>query len=320
MKRSIGSSRPIPSRSALRKALTAMTPPSEELLLSREIQVSSMAIDRALSRYALGSAELHKALPRGQKTMGGHGKGSSIYDAGIGFTSKWISFMQWLYLPVGSARTALSTNRYVSDQVWPGAHGVANASKVSGRSFAYTIANHKVNNDSTYAGIYIQLNTTAAQHGKLSLARFEPTVEWSGLSKFKVDWEWGREVAGTTHIFGNLWLVAYVYNVATGKYEPLLNNSSVKLPLFHGSFNGSGISGIPQSGRFEGVPARLQCIIEPARSYLFGVVTQVRVSHNLLPAHPSRPIPQPKPGQFVAYGTIDANIPEMWLSHQVLTR
>ncbi len=320
MKRSVRPSRTPVSSSILRKALIKLQPPEEDSILSRELRSSNAAVERLLSRYPAGSAELKRQLVREQKTMGGGGSGLSLYDKGIGISTKWISFWNWLYLPVDSPRPALSSNRYAHDQVWLGKHGVANASKKTGRSFAYTIANHKVNNDATWAGIYIQLTTTTAEHGKLSLARFEPTVEWSGLAKFKVDWEWGRDVAGTTHIFGNLWLVAYVFNPATRAYEPLLNNASRKVPLFHGSFNGAGMSGIPHNGRFEGAPAQLQCIIEPARTYLFGVVTQVRISHNLLPAHPSRPIPQPQPGQFMAYGTIDANIPDMWLSHQVLTR
>lgn len=318
MKRSVRSSRRTVSSVALRNALTTIRPPTEESLLSRELQASNKAIERLLSRYPVDSVEFQRGVVREQRTMGGHGGGLPLYDARIGLSPKWISYLNWLYLPVGSSRAALPSHRYVHDQVWPGRHGVANASKVTGRSFAYTIANHKVNNDATWAGLYIQLTTTSAEHGKLSIARFEPTIEWSGLAKFKVDWDWGREVAGTIHIFGNLWLVAYVFNPATRAYEPLMNNSSLKVPLFHGSFNGSGMYGTPYNGRFDGAPAQLQCIIEPARTYLFGVVTQVRISHNLLPAHPSRPIPQPQTGQFVAYGTIDAAIPEMWLSHQVL--
>ncbi len=54
-------------------------------------------------------------------------------------------------------------------------------------------------------------------------------------------------------------------------------------------------------------------------AYLFGVVTEMRVSHSLRRTD-GEPIPQPRLEELTAYGLFKAEVPAMYLSHVVLAQ
>jgi hypothetical protein len=107
--------------------------------------------------------------------------------------------------------------------------------------------------------------------------------------------------------------------VATNAFEPLQNNSAVNTTVFHWSLNGPGSMPFAQSGHFAAGSFALECIVDPARTYLFGVVARTQILHNLTHADgPPHQLQEPGPGQFNTFGILNATVPEMWISHTIL--
>jgi hypothetical protein len=63
----------------------------------------------------------------------------------------------------------------------------------------------------------------------------------------------------------------------------------------------------------------LAFVVEPDRTYLFGVVAQMQVSHSLRRTD-GRPIPQPSGADLTAYGLLKADVPAIYMSHVVLAQ
>jgi hypothetical protein len=130
-----------------------------------------------------------------------------------------------------------------------------------------------------------------------------------------MDWDWARNVAGSIGITARVWLVAYVFNVATNTFDPLLNNSATANDVNFGSFSGAGFSSQARNGTLDNFS--LQFIGEPARQYLLGVVTQVRITHNLTDDH-GKPLRTPSAVAFNCFGILNAVVDSMYVTHKVL--
>jgi hypothetical protein len=78
---------------------------------------------------------------------------------------------------------------------------------------------------------------------------------------------------------------------------------------------GGGVYG--HGGELRDGAAALSFVVEPDRTYLFGMVAEMQVSHSVRRTD-GRPIPQPPLDDLNAYGLLKADVPAMFLSHVVL--
>lgn len=310
------------SAQRLRKAASSVQPPNEELLLPSRMRTNSRKLDDALHRFKSNSPQIRaltKELARqgsseGQHVMGGGFSRLSPFIR-VDQTFNYMDFLNSLYLPTGSKSLALPGHYYYLDQAWQSSLGAASATKVTGALSNYSIANVSKSNDSSHAGVYILVSTDQKNYGTLSKVTFEPSGNWSGKVLFNMDWDWARNVAGSIRITARVWLVAYVYNVATNSFDPLLNNSMTSNELIFGSFSGAGYSSQTKTGTLGN--SALQFIAEPARQYLLGVVTQVQIVHSLTD-DVGKPLRTPPQGSFTSYGILDTIVDSMYVSHKIL--
>ncbi|MCW5558605.1 MAG: hypothetical protein KIT22_12330 [Verrucomicrobiae bacterium] len=303
-----------------------MSPPGDDMLLSADLRELSALVGDGRTSTATLQAKLDavskaRVAPPVLHTFGGHGTG---IGASIGALSRERvsirDLLSGLYLPAGAnAWYVPPERRYAFGQAWRSPAGAASASKDSGSLTAYTHARLAGTNDHSDAGVYIRVPTTGGGFGQVNRMRLEADISWSGRSKAAMDWEWARFAAGSVHVAGRLWLVAYEHNVATNTYEPLLNNSAVNTVLFHQSLNGPGASPLTTAGNLSGNSLALEFIVSPARDYLLGVVAQTRVYHNLVHADGSpHQLREPTPSEFNSYAVLDVTVSDMWVSHVVL--
>ena len=73
------------------------------------------------------------------------------------------------------------------------------------------------------------------------------------------------------------------------------------------------------SGSLHNGAARFKFIASPARTYALGALLELKVSHNLQNTTGGA-IPTPPPGAFVQYALFKADVPEMWVSYEVLAK
>ena len=310
------------SAQSLRKAASSIQPPNELLLLPSQMRANTRKLDAALHRYKSNSPQIRsliKELARqdssqGQQVMGGDFNRLSPFIR-VDQISSYMDFLNSLYVPTGSKSLVLPGHYYYLDQAWQSSLGGTAASKVTGGLSNYSLANVSKNNESSFAGVYILVPTDQKNYGKLSKVTFEPSGTWSGKLLFDTDWDWARNVAGSIRITARIKLVAYVYNIASNTFDPLLNNAMTSNDVVFGSSTGSGYYSPAQSGTLDNFA--LQFIAEPARQYLLGVVTQVQIVHNLTDDF-GKPLRTPPQGAFTCYGILNAMVNSMYVSHKIL--
>ncbi len=306
----------------IRKAASAILPPDERLLLPARVQSHARKLEEALQRYPANSPKIRSLIaefvkeepPQGQHVMGGGFSRLSLFDR-VSQISSYMDFLNSLYVPTGSKSPVLPGHYYYLDQAWQSSLGGTAASKVTGSLSNYSLASVAKTNDSSHAGVYILVPTDQKNYGKLSTVTFEPSGTWNSKLHFDLDWEWARNTAGSIGITARVWLVAYVYNIATNTFDPLLNNAAVAHDVLFGSFSGAGAYFPAKNGTLD--KFALQFIAEPARQYLLGVVTQVQIVHNLTNDH-GKPLPTPPPGAFKCFGILNALVDSMYVSHKIL--
>ena len=310
------------SAQRLRKAALSVQPPNEQLLLPSRMRTNTRKLEAALHRFKSNSPHIRsliKELARQDSSQGPHVMGGDFSRLSplirVDQISSYMDFLNSLYVPTGSKSPVLPGHYYYIDQAWQSSLGGTAATKVTGGLSNYSLANVSRNNDSSHAGVYILVSTEQKNYGKLSTVTFEPNGNWSGKLLFNTDWDWARNVAGSIRITARVWLVAYVYNIATNSFDPLLNNSMTSHDLVFGSFSGSGYSSPTQSGTLNN--SVLQFIAEPARQYLLGVVTEVQIVHNLTD-NVGKPLRTPPQGAFTCYGILNTIVDSMYVSHKIL--
>ncbi len=310
------------SEQHIRKAASSVQPPDERLLLPSRMRTNTRKLEAALHRFTSNSPQIRsmiKEFARQDSSQGQHVMGGDFSRLGPFFRvdqiSSYMDFLNSLYVPTGSKSLVLPGHYYYLNQAWQSSLGGTAASKVTGGLSNYSLANVSENNDSSHAGVYILVSTDQKNYGKLSKVTFEPSGNWSGKLLFNTDWDWARNVAGSIRITARIWLVAYVHNVATNSFDPLLNNSVTSNDLLFGSFTGSGYYSPTKGGTLDNFA--LQFIAEPARQYLLGVVTQVQIVHNLTDDF-GKSLRTPPQGAFTCYGILNSVVDSMYVSHKIL--
>jgi hypothetical protein len=236
--------------------------------------------------------------------------GTSILDGLLG-----------LYVPVDAVPAWLPpSQRYVHEQTWTGPAGAAVAYKHNGKLTSIQSTNTTVSSESAWSGVYASLRSERARFGTLSRVTIEPEVNWTGRDLLDVNHVWNANIDGHIWFDYRIWTVVYQLNVVTGQYEPLLSNRSAlatKVARSTWHIYGGGLIG--HGGTLRNGAGELAFVVEPDRTYLFGVVAQMQVSHSLRRTD-GRPIPQPSGADLTAYGLLKADVPAIYMSHVVLAQ
>jgi hypothetical protein len=317
-----------PTKREISSAIGSLPLPEGNWLLTPGMTRYSRLLEASLKQHRLDSPPVHALLKA--KAIADAFKNPHVLDGHPTFLSRvqsleqyaqlW-AYLQGLYTPTDVTLIGVPfANHYTHDQSWNPAAGSASASKATGQLGNVVVANLNNKSDSSWAGVYIPLQTTQAEYGTLSQVTFEADVNWRGEIKFNLDWSWARDVAGSTRITGRVWLVAYQYNVATNKFEPLLNNSASVTQLMSESFSGAGGSNASHNGTLSGATARLKFVAEPARQYFLGVMSQIEITQNLVAAYGGKSLTPPPPGGYVCYGILNATVDDMHISHTVMAK
>ena len=184
------------------------------------------------------------------------------------------------------------------------------------------MVNLEANQESTWAGVYIKFKTNLVEYGQVSRITFEPNFDWTYR-----DWQdsnavWLDRVAhldGTVRVSARIWLAAYEFNIATNKFDPVLPPSAAIFEVNPSSWYVTQLGSTASSGSLRNGAARFKFIASPSRTYALGALLELKVSHNLQNTTGAA-IPVPPPGAFVQYALFKADVPEMWVSHEVLTK
>lgn len=310
----------------LQSALECLAPPAEDLLLDENLRHVAPKIDVLLAEGLAGSetlqahiAVLGKATTPLTPLRGGTAV-SSIADRSL---SSIVSLLQGLYLPVDTPGVLVPPHRrYWHAQTWPaveGSSGSAAAYIESGKLITIQSATLSASQTSTWAGLYIRYRTDLATHGQVSRISYQPEIDWIARHHFDIDFVWRSRVDGNIAFANRIWLVAYEYNAASRRYEALTGTSARVVEVVNSVryITSSGMWAYSGSLHDD---AGFQFIASPARDYLLGVVLENRCWHNLRSADAGQPIRPPNPNEFVVYSLFKAEVPAMWVSHQVLAR
>jgi len=315
------------SDALIRRALTRLEPPTDTMLLDADTVKVSRKLDAFLKRRGYDSRAVQKLLdefasssPPVMHTLGG-GKFDFPY-----FVKDRISLFELLYglyLPTDTPSYLVPfERRYFDNQIRTGTVGSASAYKNNGKLTTIQMVNLEANQESTWAGVYIKFKTNLVDYGQVSRITFEPDIDWSFRDWMDSNAVWLDSVAhldGTVRFSARVWLAAYEFNIATNKFDPVLPPSAAMFEVYHSTWYVTSLGSSAMSGSLRNGAATFKFIASPARTYALGALLELKVSHNL---HNARggPIPKPQSGDFVQYALFKADVPEMWVSHEVLAK
>lgn len=312
---------------SLHSALECLAPPAQEMLFDEELRRVVPAVDGLLAKGQSGSEALKAQLEAfGTSTppltpLRGGTITSAFAERSI---SSIISLLQGLYLPVDTPDFLVPPQRrYRHAQTWPaleGSSGNATAYIESGKLTTIQSATISASPLSSWAGVYIGFRTDLATHGQVSRITFQPEIDWVARHSVDTNFVWRSRVDGSFTFTNRIWLVAYEYNVATRRYEALTGTSARAIEAARSFWylTSSGMSAY--SGSLRDDASTFQFIASPGRDYLLGVLLENQCSHDLRSADAGQPIRPPNPNEFVVYSLFKAEVPAMWVSHQVLAR
>jgi len=238
-------------------------------------------------------------------------------------TSAILQILTGQYLPTDDPSFWVpASRRYFDNEISTGAVGSASAYKTTGRLTTIQSVDLNASDESTWAGVYIMFSTDLANYGQVSRVTFEPEIDWNFHDYLDSNPMWLDRVAhldGTIHFDARVWLTAYEFNIVTGKFDPISPPSAKIFPVRQSTWYVSSLGAGAMSGSLQDGAATFQFIVSPARTNALGALIQLRAWHNLHNAQ-GGPIPPPQSGDFTAYALFKADVPEMWLQHQVLAR
>lgn len=302
-------------------ALDELTPPTTAMLFDGAAAGAIEELDRARASGQLDEAATEAALkklndgPPLLPTRGGTSVVGTVADIG----SSFLDLMHGVFVPVeGEPSWLPAAQRYVHDEVWRTAQGSGSAYKRNGKLTAIQGVDTTVRTASTSAGVYASFQPHGDRFGKLSRVTIDPDIAWTGRDLIDVNHVWNAQIDGRIWFDYRIWTVVYELNIATGGWDPLPTNASARsISVASASWHiaSGGLTG--HSGRLHDGAAALSFVVEPQRTYLFGVVAEMRVSHSLRRID-RQPIPQPALSDLSCYALFKADVPAMYMSHVVL--
>ncbi|MBI5033062.1 MAG: hypothetical protein HZB51_21280 [Chloroflexi bacterium] len=314
------------SEPMLRKALARLKPPTDTMLLDQNMVNVSRKLDAVLKRGGTKSRQVQRLLDEftSSSTPIMHTRGGAPTSPFISKDHHSIfEILQGLYLPTDEpAFYVPAERRYFDNQIATGAVGSASAYKNNGKLTTIQMVDLNANQESTWAGVYIMFKTDLAHYGQVSRITFEPNIDWRFRDFMDSNAVWLDRVAhldGTVQFTARIWLTGYEFNVATNKFDPILPPSAVKFQVWQSTYYVTALGETGMSGSLRNGAATFKFIASPARTYALGVLLQLTASHNLHNAAGGS-IPKPQSGDFTQYALFKADVPEMWLSHEVLAK
>jgi hypothetical protein len=304
-------------------ALERLRPPTEEMLLEPEGARAARAIDRMLkdgSGTEAATQAVLEELNAGPPVM--YTRGGGFAGAARDIGTSILDGLLGLYVPVDAVPVWLPpSQRYMHEQTWWTAPaGAAVAHKSNGKLTSIQGPNTTVVTESAWSGVYASLRSERARFGTLSRVTIEPEVNWTSRDSLDVNRVWNSNIDGHIWFDYRIWTVVYQLNVVTGQYEPLLSNrSALATSVAHSIWHIVGGGQMSRSGTLRNGAGALAFVVEPDRTYLFGVVAQTQVSHSLRRTD-RRPIPQPSGADLTAWGLLKADVPAIYMSHVVLAQ
>jgi hypothetical protein len=303
-------------------ALERLTPPTQAMLLEADVAKATRKLDRMFKRGAADEYAVTgvlDSLADGAPVM--YTRGGGIGATGVLETGSFLEALKGIYVPTEAEPTWLpASQRYMHEQIWTGSVGSASAYKRNGKLTSIQSVNTTVTSESAWAGVYAQFRADPARYGTLSRVTVDPEIYWTGRDIVDVDHRWNANIDGTMWFEYRIWTVVYQFNIANGHWEPLLSNrSALATTVASASWHVVGGGEYGHSGSIRNGEASLAFVVEPTRTYLFGVLTEMRVSHSLRRTD-GQSIPQPSLKELNAYGLFKADVPAMYLSHVVLAK
>lgn len=116
-----------------------------------------------------------------------------------------------------------------------------------------------------------------------------------------------------------VWLAAWEFNIATNKFDPVLPPSAAMFEVNQSSWYVTQLGSTANSGSLHNGAARFKFIASPSHTYALGALLELNASHNLKNTIGAA-IPAPPAGAFVQYALFKADVPEMWVSYEVLAK
>lgn len=304
-------------------ALELLQPPTAAMLLEPDTADATQRLDQYFKHGTADAQTVQAVLdalnggPPLTYTRGGGSGAASVVDV----RPSILDAILGLYVPVEAEPAWVpASQRYIHEQRWSGSQGSSAAYKRNGKLTCIQGTNTTVGSESTWAGVYASFRPNQARFGRRSRVTIDPEVYWTGRDILDVSHVWNRMIDGQIWFDYRIWTVVYQFNVADGRYERLPNQSARATTVGNSRWHirgGGGMSGM--GGTLPNGAGVLAFVVEPNRTYVFGVVVQMQVSHSLRRTD-GQPIPQPSLGgnELTAYGLLKADVPAIYMSHVVL--
>jgi hypothetical protein len=301
-----------PSQAVLKQALKRLGPPTTPHVFPSAVEKVGTAVDALLARRAK-SAEIEKVLarlgtvaPTPMHVMGGHMSFGKVTPGG-----GILELLDGIYVPGNDTSWWVRPDHhYIHDQAWAGY-----ADKMSGYLGAQASADVTVPSKTSAGGVYSGIYTTPSSYGQVSQGTFDVDLSWEASGRFQLDFPYASSVYGTLRLIGRIWMAAYVFNVATSKFEEV---KAIPHIVFDESFDTAGAYNFSYAGNAGPGQFTVKYSLDPARTYWLGVIAQVEALQNLKPMRPSTTVTTPPPYQFACYARLTVNVPAMYINHQVL--
>ena len=226
------------SETTLRRGLARLKPPTDTMLLDKDMLKVSRKLDIVLKRGGNRTREVQRLLDgfASSSTPVMHTRGGSVASS-MFFRDRNTIFeiLNGLYLPTDTpAFYVPAARRYYDDKIVTGALGSASAYKNNGKLTAIQSLDLNAAKESTWAAVFIYFSTDIANYGQVSRITFQPNIEWSFHDTMDSNPVWTDRVAhldGWVWFNGYVWLAGYEFNIATNKFEDLSTPSAISYPV-----------------------------------------------------------------------------------------
>lgn len=310
------------SNPKIRKALMRLPPPNEDMLLDAATLKASREFDRAFSRGEKNAGRIQKTLNaltrQAQPLPVLDFTGSSFIN--VKSVVSLTNILSGLYLPIDTPDAFVPpVRRYGMPQtVTSTVDGSASANANSGNLISIQSVNLSVGSESAWAGFYVMFPTTVAKHGQLCRVSVDAELDWMARHPFDANPVWNNRLDGTVFLRSNVWIDAWEINPASGTFVPVVAPSARKFEVMYSTWyiaSGGGL--FANSGSLINGAASFDFLATPPRTYVIGVLTESRASHNIRNVD-GGPIPQPGPGDLVTYSLTKASVPQVWVTYETL--
>ena len=310
--------RKFPSQGMIRKAASQLGAPTNDMLLDAGMLKASRKLRRLLGRRETSQKQIRSVLAG----IGKAGMPQQFLDLKftpsqtiqqISSISKAIS---GIYEPVDTVDLLVpSYRRYKYPTLTHSSNfGGGYANNDTGMLHTLQSVNLDARTESTFAAFYGEVDTGASSFWQSGVMTFQAVINWRANHVFSSNYVWNKRLDGYVWLYSAAWLVVWVYNAESAKFERLPGISSTRIPLDSSTWYVNENGSQSGSGTVGQALATLQFTITDApQIYLIGVACQGTANHNIRDVDGN---PLPPPGNdFVAYTLTSLDVPYMFISN-----